>query len=189
MAALPSARARETPLGGGFSSKMPQIAQWRIGFSAIHRLGFSLRWIRDARTSTRYTGSAHTRLQWLRRADEAFDRPSQRWPASCRTDISLPRLLYCHFRTQVIWPRPIIHFSDRRFGQSAWNERVRGQLVRTTGRHAPWLSDELTASARPRAGAVRYYAAPPSAWTLSPRNGCKCLRCDTLFRASPASMA
>lgn len=41
-------------------------------------------------------------------------------------------------------------------GQSAWNERVRGQLVRTTGRHAPWPSDEMTASARPRAEAVSF---------------------------------
>ena len=89
LAALPNARARETPLAGGFPSKMPQIAQWRIGFSAIHRLRFFLRWIRDARTRTRYTGSAHTRLQWLRRADEAFGRPSQLWSASCRTDICL----------------------------------------------------------------------------------------------------
>jgi hypothetical protein len=40
LAALPSARATETPLGGGFSSKMPQIAQWRIGFSVIHRFRF-----------------------------------------------------------------------------------------------------------------------------------------------------
>ena len=62
LAALPGARATETPLGGGFSSKMPQIAQWRIGFSVIHRFRFFLRWIRDARTRTRYTGSAHTRL-------------------------------------------------------------------------------------------------------------------------------
>ncbi len=46
--------------------------------------------IHDARFGDQTGRSPYTRLQWLRRADEAFDRPPQFWAAPCRTDISLP---------------------------------------------------------------------------------------------------